>query len=290
VPQPHQGQTNEVKQVKLTSAIQVVAWNQPMAAPGAEISLDVLTSYVGNGAEIEIELSEHSGKKHGKLEGMIVGNRYRAAVMVPEKARDALYADIKLSKHALKQKSPPLIIVPPIEITNLKWSAAEAQRGDILTVTADVEGAPDGTDAEVSIWEHDADGAHELVTKLKAPVEGGKIETEWEFQYQDDTADIPTHEETDSGYRCPEYFFRVAIEGVRTESGLLSFKDRIEFSLVNSDGTPAKNERYDLLLASGEKRSGSLDEEGGLVEKDVAPGPYNIVFPEIEDTIRIWET
>jgi len=281
VPQSYKGNTNEVKEVKLASAIQTVAWTCPVAAPGAEVSLEIFTSYVGNGAELEVKLSEHSGKKHGTLKGIVAGNRYRAAVTVPEKAQDALYADVKLSKHGLKQKSPPLLLVPPVQIKNLKWSAKEARRGDVLTLTADIEGAPVGTDAKIGIWEHDDDGAHDPITDLSAPIKSGKVKIDWEYEYHEDTDDIPTTEEAEKGYNPPEYFFRVEALGVTADSDLLKFKDWIEIELKDQFGAPIPEENYTLRLPDGSERKGKLDKEGKATEKDVPPGKATFEFPDL---------
>ena len=268
----HTGNTNETSEVKLASTIDQVSWSRNVAAPGGSVGLAITTNFVGNSAKLEIELSDHSGKKYGQLKENISGNRFWAEIVVPEKARNVLYADVKLSKHGLKKKSPPLLITPPIEITNLKWSAKEARRGDLLKLTADIKGVPDGTDAEVRIWEHDADGAHDFVTKFVALVEGQKVEVDWEFEYHEDTDDIPTEEEGEKGYNPPEYFFRVLIYGVSADSELLEFKDWIEFELLTFTG----NESYVLRLPDGTERKGSFDKNGVMREEKTLPGRYTV--------------
>lgn len=270
----YKAQTNELKQIELESGIQRAQWTRSVAAPGGEVSLEILTKNVGNGAELKIELSDHSGKKYGKLKEMIVGNRHQVPVHVPEKARDALYAEVKLSKHGLKTRSPALLLIPPIEVTNLKWSAEEARRGDVLTLTADVEGAPAGVEAVISIWEHDTDSAHDLVAEFPALVEDSGIETEWEYVYFEDTDEMPSDAEVEKGYNPPEYFFRVDVCGVTADSDVLEFKDHIEFHFPEGAG-----KEYVLHLADGSERRGNFDGEGVARIEDLPPGPAQIEVP-----------
>ena len=85
-----------------------------------------------------------------------------------------------------------------IEITNVKWDKQEARRGDVLKLTADVKGASDGTEAQIEIFEHDADGNHDFIGKFFAPVKNETMEATWKFKYIKDTDDIPTADESEN--------------------------------------------------------------------------------------------
>jgi hypothetical protein len=277
----HQGQTDQVKKVQLPSAIHQVLWTKRMAAPGGKVGLEIYTHYVGNKSELKIEFTDQSGKTLGNYSDTMSGNRFAANITVPANAKDALYANVKLPKHGLSMKSGPLIVLPPVQITNAKWDKPEASRGDILKLTADVKGVPDGTEALIEIWEHDADGAHDFVTKFPVLVKNKKVEAEWEFEYYEDTDDIPTAEESERGYRAPEYFFRVKVGEVSAESGLVEFKDWIEIELQNLNGNPIEGEDYELYLPDGQKRKGKLNQQGLIKEDNLPSGPYRIEFLNI---------
>jgi hypothetical protein len=250
-----------------------------MAAPGGSVGLEIFTHYVGNGSSLEIELSDQNGKNLGKYKEKISGNRFWTQIKVPAEARQALYANVKLPKHGLQMKSYPLVLSPFIEITNAKWDKKEARRGDILKLTADVKGCQDGTESEIEIWEHDSDGVHDLITKFSVFVKNNKVEAEWEYEYHEDTDDIPTEEETEKGYNPPEYFFRVKVGEVQADSGLLEFKDWIELELFEDEERVTDRE-YTLYLADGSERKGKLDKEGEAREEDVPPGPAFVDFAE----------
>jgi hypothetical protein len=277
----HQTPTDQIKKVQLPSAIEEVLWTKPMASSGGRVGLEIFTHYVGNGSALEIEISDQAGKNLGKYKEKISGNRFWTQIKVPAEAKLALYANVKLPKHGLQMKSNPLILSPPIEITNAKWDKKEARRGDILKLTTDVKGVQDGTEGEIEIWEHDSDGAHDFITKFPVLVKNNKVEAEWEYEYHEDTDDIPRKEECESGYNPPEYFFRVKVGGVHKDSALLEFKDWIRIELHDNYGNPIPNEDYVLHLADGSERRGKLNSEGFAIEENLSPGVSIVVFPNV---------
>jgi hypothetical protein len=272
-------QSDKFHEIKLDSKIMSVYWKQKMATGGGTVSFFVQTHFVGNGSTLKIELIDQSGKTFGKYEEKISGNRFWAQVQVPADAKDALYANIKMPKHGLEMKSNPLIILPPIEIENLKWDKKEARRGDVLKMTADVKGAPDGTEAEIEIWEHDADGVHDLITKFPVLVKNSKVEAKWEFEYHEDTDEIPTEEESEKGYNPPEYFFRIRVGEVISDSDLLEFKDWIVIRLKDLDGSPIPDADFILHLPDGSEKKGKLDSDGYSKVENIPPGKFLVEFP-----------
>lgn len=279
----YSGQTDETTEVTLPSAIEVVMWTRAVAAPGATVGLSVFTRFVGNGSDMQIELSDAEGRKHGTFKDKLNGNRFTSQLVVPPKAAKALVAEVKLPKHGLSMTSPALLLAPVVEITNARWSEQTARRGDLLTLEADVTGAADGTEAEILVWEHDEEGAHEPVTKFPVLVQGGKVEAEWEFEYVGDVADVPTDEEAEGGYQAPEFVFRVQVQGIQAESNRLAFIDTLNVSIVDAEsGAPYADQKVTAHLADGSTRDGSLDAEGHLLDEDVPPGPVRLELPNIE--------
>ncbi len=284
----HQGQTDSTHKVKLTSAISVVGWSAPAAVAGGMVGLEVFTSFVGNNAELKIELTDKTGKNHGSFTDVISANRFWAEIRVPPNASGELYATAKLPKHGLSLKSTPLTVLPAIEVRNMKWGQKEARRGDLVKLSADVKGAQDGAEATIDILEYDADGAHDRITKFTCLVTKGKVESEWEYEYHEDTDEIPTDEELKqygNKYNPPEYFFTVTIGGEvfgkKQESGLLLFKDWIEIDLKDQAGNPIPDQDYVLKLPDGSTRQGKLDAKGTAREKDIPPGSYEVEFPKL---------
>lgn len=280
----HKGQTDKAHEIKLPSSIERVQWADRRAAPGGTVGLEISTRYVGNGSALKIKLTDHQGTTHGTFENEIHNNHLSAEVQVPPKAKDALYAEVKFPDHGLNQKSPALLLTAPVKIKNAEWSQDEARRGDVLTLSADVEGVPDGTEATVEIFEHDEESAHDPITELSALVKDQRVEVEWEYEYHEDTDRIPTEEEVEKGYRPPEYFFRVEVEGIEAESGLLTFKDQLFVQLIDAvEQVAYAFQEYLLHLPDGTEKTGTLDEKGRLQIDKALPGPHEVIFPEIYD-------
>lgn len=274
----YEGQTDKVTTVKLPSAIESVQWARMRVAPGAAVGLNVFTRFVGNGATLQIKITDHHGKTHGVFKDRIHNNRLSAEVQVPPQAREALYAEIKFPKHGLKKSSSALLITAPIRVTNAQWSQQEARRGDVVTLSADVKGVPDGTKAQIRILEHDQDSAHDPITAFATLVSNNRVEAEWEYAYHEDTDDIPRDEELEKGYEPPEYFFRVEVEGVEAESDLLLFKDWVEFVFEDAEGHPRKDiDTVKFQYPDGKEVTKTPDADGKIVLKDVPPGVLKIV-------------
>ncbi|MFH1197540.1 MAG: hypothetical protein V1720_17710 [bacterium] len=279
----HKGNTNQTNTVKLESSIDRVVWERGIAATGANVGLAVDTHFVGNNSEMEIKLEDSDGKSFGKFKDKISANKFWCTLQIPEDCGRILYATVKLPKHGLEMKSNPLLVIP-IKIKNAKWDKEEARRGDVLKLTAYVEKAEDGMEGEIQIYEHDADGAHDLITKIPVVVKSQKVETEWAFEYHEDTDDIVRNEESELGYNPPEYFFRVDILGVTADSGLLRFKDWLRIELLDYAGNPIPNAEYVLHMPDGSDKEGTLDDEGKAIEENLPPGRIDVEFRNVQNS------
>ncbi|UCF85624.1 MAG: hypothetical protein JSV50_08335 [Desulfobacteraceae bacterium] len=297
-------QTDEVHNITLDSKITNMNWRQKIATVGDTVSFFVQTHHVGSGSDIQVKFEDKKGKvklstgdEPGKLKGTVsgkvYGDQFMGTIIVPEKAREELKFTVKLNKHGLEMKSKPMIVFPKINVTNLKWGQKEARRGDIVKLSADVENLPDEAEVMIVIYEYDQDGAHDFITKFSCRVKNKKIEAEWEFEYHEDTDEIPTQEEKEKygkNYNPPEYFFVIDFYGQRfgdeQESGLLEFKDWIEVGLKDGYGAPIKDKKFVIICAGGSKKEGKLDSNGKAKLEDIPPGPYEIDFPEISEFKR----
>ncbi len=278
-------QTDEVHVVTLESKITHAFWDCSLAMVGEKISFQVMTHFVGNGSKIEIKVENKKGKTVGKAKGKVYADYFAGSIDVTKKAKEEISFTAKLPDHGLELKSDAAKVIPLVEVTNQKWDKEEARRGDILKLTADVEGAPDGIEVMIYIYEHDQDGAHDFITKFPTTVKSNKIEAEWEYEYHEDADDIPTDEEMKEvgrSYSPPEYFWKIEIGskifGDEQESGLLEFKDWIEISLEDDYGNPIDNEEYTIYLPDGTEKSGKLDSKGYVKIENVPPGEYYVDF------------
>lgn len=277
--------TDEVHVINLPSKITHAIWRSKAVCVEDKAVFEVWTHFVGNGSDIQIKVEDKRGKKIEKLKGKVYGDYFAGSFIVPKKAKEELSFTAKLPKHGLKKKSGPLKVIPPILVTNLKWGQKEARREDVVKLSADIEGVPDETEVMIHIYEYDQDGAHDFITKFPCRVKNKKIEAEWEYEYHEDTDDIPTDEEMKKygkSYNPPEYFFMIDVYGQRfgdeQESGILEFRDWIEISLVDGLGNPLSDVEYTMTLPDKSKRTGRTDKKAYAIEEDIPPGKISIEY------------
>ncbi len=284
--------TDSEHEVKLDSELISVSWTCGMAIGGQTASFEVLTELVGEGAPVKVKGKSERGKKLGTVEGVMRRNHFGGAFQIPEDIElgDKVFFEAKLSRNGLDGESEHIPAYPPIRVTNMKWSAQEARRGDTLTLTADIKGLPSEAEVAVVIYEYDRDGGHDRITELPAHVENNRIEIAWEYEYHEDTDEIPSQEELDKyngQYNPPEYFFTIKAEGVeygkKQESGLLEFKDWVGIELTDEEGKPLSDWRYKVSLPDGSEREGTLDSDGRAREHDIPPGSVIVELPELNE-------
>ncbi len=284
--------TNTEHEIKLTSHLICATWKSDAAYGGQKAEIEVRTAFVGNGAKIKIEGKSKNGKKLGKIQGVVKNNRFTCELDIPDDIEfdDEVFYKVKLSKNGLSGESDRIPAHPAIRVTNMQWSVQEARRGEVVTLSAEIRGVRTGTDVIVTVFEHDRDGAHDRIVELPTTIENERLELDWEYEYHEDTDEVPTREEMEQyggDYNPPEYFFTVKLgdkeHGREQESGLLTFKDWIEVILENEDGSPCAGSDYVLTLADGSEREGSLDSDGRVRIDDLPPGRYSIFLQALTE-------
>ena len=285
--------TDAEHKIKLDSILIASDWRSGAAFAGQAVEFEVRTALVGEGAPVKVTGKSEKGENLGKVSGEMRGNSFIGEFEIPADAElgDQVYFEVKLSKNSLDGESGRIPVQPVAVVSNLKWSAKEARRGDTLTLTADVAGVAPETEAAITIYEHDQDGVHDRIVELPAKVVGGKIEVEWAYEYHEDSDEIPTEEELQKysrKYNHPEYFFTIKFAktefGLDQESGLLKFKDWKEIVFLDREGQPREDEKYLVRFADGTTRDGKLDADGFVRIEDVPPGPIRVEFPDSPGT------
>jgi hypothetical protein len=282
--------TDTEHKIKLESSLVYAVWRAGVARAGGKTGFEIGTAFVGNGASVKAKGKSEGGKSLGTVKGKIRSNKFVGEFDIPEDIEldDAVYFEAELSQLGLSDESNRIPTAPAVEISDMKWSAEEARRGDILKLTATVDGCDDETEAIVTIYEYDDDGVHDKITELPAKVMENKIELEWEYEYHEDTDEVPSDEELKKygkSYNPPEYFFVIEIDGQKfgqeQESKLLTFKDYVEVHLEDENNQPMENQDFKLYLPDGTEKDGTTDEGGYARIDGVPPGPYTIGFPNL---------
>lgn len=283
--------TDEEHKIKVDSNLLYAMWKSGCARGGAEAKFEIRTSFVGQGAKIEVVVKGSDYGKIEKISGTIYNNRYSGIVTIPKDVEpgENVWFEVKLTKQKLKGTSNNIPAYPQPEMTKMQWNKKEARRGDIVKLQAEFERVAEKTEAFVTVFEHDQDGSHDKIVTIPATIINRKIDLQWEYEYHEDVDEIPTDEEMNKygkSYNPPEYFFVVDIDGAKfgeeQESGLLQFKDSIEISLIDEDNSPVADTMYDLELSDGSKKQGTLDSNGKATEDSIPPGKLKVTFQDIE--------
>ena len=164
-------------------------------------------------------------------------------------------------------------------VVSAEWSSEYARRDETVTLLGRTSGFGDGTPGTLHIFEHDADGNHDLTAELTATVEGDRVVAEWPFEYQKDVDDLPDKVEGDEVYHAPEYFFELVVASKSARSGLIEFKDWIEVELLDEDDNPLADTDFIAHFADGSSQQGKTDGSGKARLVDIPPGRVHLEFP-----------
>lgn len=282
--------TDEEHKIKVDSHLIYAVWKTGFARGGANAAFEVRTSFVGQGAGIEITGKGDDYGSIKKIKDKIYNNRYNGKMPIPKDITpgDNVWFEVKLSKQSLKGKSNAIPGMPEPVLTKIQWDKREARRGDIVKLQAELEQVADDTEAFVIIYEYDQDGSHDKIVTIPTTIKNRKIDLQWEYEYHEDVDEIPTDEEMKKygkKYNPPEYFFVIDIDGYKLgeeqESGLLEFKDWVELELVDEEGNQKANEEYIVHLPDGTQKKGNLDSKGYAKVEDIPPGKFTVEYPNI---------
>jgi hypothetical protein len=277
--------SDQQHRIQVQSNLIYAMWMCNKAWAGTDAPFEVKTSLVGEGAEIKIRLMNDSGKTLEKKSDKIFANRYRGTVAVPSNVKlgDQLYLEVELPKHNLDIESDRVPAGPIIQARSMQWSRKDAKQGDVVKMQAHFIDLPDKTQAEVTIYEYDPDNNHDPIITIPTEIKSNKMEVAWEFTFGRDVGTILTQEELkpyNRNYRAPEFFFVINIDetkiGVKQESGLLLFKDKVDFVLKDSDGQPIPDTDCVITGPDGKEVKAKSDKDGKVLVKDFPPGPMQV--------------
>jgi hypothetical protein len=225
---------------------------------------------------IEFELVDKAGN-------LISGIPYKLKDTESKESKSVVRLDGKIRRDSIKDGEAEVQL---FHLSNAEWSKSEAEIGEKVKLTSDVEGFEDDTKATVSIFKKDIKRADFVFITFESSVQGGKIEVEWEFVLPDDQDEEVKSTNMRQEYSTPQYYFEVVVEMCKARSGLLKFKDWMEIELKDEEGKGFADEEYLLYLSNGEIRRGRLDNNGYKKEEKLPPGPSNLKFPNLSDTLN----
>ncbi len=163
------------------------------------------------------------------------------------------------------------------------WSKTKALCGEEVELVVKVgRGKAAEGPFELEVYERDEIGADDFVDKVTPEAREDEVVGKWKVKYVDDADDIESALELETkGYNLPEYYFvvkqagKVLCDSGTDEESLLRVLDVIDCPIHDGvAGTPVPGARYEVTLADGQKREGTLDDESRLFEENVPPGQF----------------
>jgi hypothetical protein len=285
--------TDTAHKIKLESHLIYALWMNKRAHAGQEAQVEVKTSLVGNGAKIKITCKNENGKKLDKVEGVVFNNKFEGVVLIPDnvKSDEMIFFEAELPKHSLKGESNLIPVRPAIKVSQLQWDRPEVKRKDVVTLTCQFQsGVEDDDDAAVLIYERNPNSCDIKVVSIPTVIENNKIEMQWEFDYQDETEQIPTDDEMKpykKKYAQPQFYFIVTVDGVKVgenrESGVLKFVEELTLECANTDVHTAADVSYSVLMADGKEVTGSFGSDPKTTIPGIKPGPLEIQLSDAKE-------
>ncbi len=191
----------------------------------------------------------------------------------------------KLATEVPWLKKDSSIHVQPIKVpsrrlmaTELAWGRRRVQVGDPVELRFKVDNCVGGEKAQVRIYEHDADGSHDLVETLEHTVADASGVCQLSWTCSEDEADEQLQEDAASGETGPlDFRFLVEFESSTSKlSGSLNLLTTVEIEGTFEDGTQVpEGTAVTLVAADGDSRTLPML-NGQVVFRDVVLGPTTI--------------
>lgn len=266
------GQTDKLLKVQLQSAVISARWGLPAVALGGRIPIEVETRFVADGSDITITIKDAQGAEVETLNGKVYGNRHRSifSLLKPNKT-GGMYFEAEMPAHGLKAPGPKVRVVPPVQITDLKWAddqgaaLTEVAEGQKVELSAKVKEVLDGTEAYIAVrcrkGEHQATGVASFPIKVKE----GKVSLKWTVKLPGGPGDVAVHVELAKlglDYFQPVFQFETGCYGVSADSPEVPLQSWIEFDFQGRSG------KATLILPDGTEETRDVPENGILrIEK-----------------------
>lgn len=227
---------------------------------GDSVGAEAAAVEVDEGHFLDVKFVDKGGKE-------ITGVNYSVRSPSNDKMEGVLTGKIK--KAGLKEGDYEIALK---SITKADWSAKTAYVGDKVKLLVDSVGIEDGEKAVLEVFIKDSNCADRLFKSFDSKISGGKIDYEWELEIDDNLVEGQDAKVKSSGYSTPSFYFTVTVDGLKTKSSLLTYKDFVEIELKDDDGKPVKNVKFLVYLPNGGVKEGYLDKNGHAKVENLPPG------------------
>lgn len=288
------GQTGQPLQVKAPSSIVSSEWLHQKVAAGTTTRLLVKTQFVSDGSEVKVSLKDADGKEVVKAVGKTVSDLANVPLSIPVTAKGGpARCDLEMSAHGLNAKAPPLEILAPIKVEEIKWLDEKGQAvqrvldGASFSVEAKLQGAPEGAPAKIEVFILENHTRHQVFSKT-LPVAEKKVKTPIVVTYGLERtlqkrawAQLQRHGES---YEIPQVEVQVSCLGSSLRAKLVPLHQVMVRRYIDGDGAGRfEGKTISILAPDGKKEQKSIPKDGVITIEQSLPGNYEIdeskVFP-----------
>ncbi len=174
------------------------------------------------------------------------------------------------------------IIVRRDGFVRCRWSTLQGRVGDQVELIAELAPGATISTATFRIFERDKATEDDVVTVLPGQVQGQNMRATWRVQnIAEEAAERAEGNSDGRRWELPEFYFRVEAGEKRADSGradnrLLKIVDRVDRPVTGFDGKPLPGASYEMELADGSTRRGTLDERSRVREEEVPAGRFKL--------------
>ncbi len=287
--------------VEVESALEWATWSRPVVVAGTTATLAVRGRWVGEGAPVQVEVTDGRGRRVARADGPMHRDRAVVEVPVPRDAEGVAVAVARVADLGLDVASGPLVVLPWIELTP-RWErdgapASVAQDGQAVTLVVGVDARRDllprleGEPVRLAVAVGEPP---EPVVELRGVVRDQEVRVDWRaslprprlyivrqalLDRAADRAGAP-HGQPPYRYQRPELVFTAELHNVVAASSRLPVADALALSVADlATGAAAASRPVRLVWADGTAEDHTLDAEGRLEIGEALPGPVEVSVP-----------
>ncbi len=230
----------------------------------AEIDNAIIETQDGTSADAENHFLDVSFVDKKKLS--ITGYHYTVTAPSGNECKGILGEDIQMNgledaDHDISLKA----------IVNAQWDVEEAEVGDEVKLIVTTVGIEDGTPAELTVYVKDSNYTDHAICIVEAAVDSDEVEVLYTLEIDDYYLEICADKIKSGRYSQPLFFYKVKIDEMIEQSGLLIFKDWKEFVLNDSDNNPMEDLLCEVSMPNGTIEHFSTDSSGKIRVENIAP-------------------
>jgi len=279
----------------MTSQITALRWLLPQACAGGCADLLIITHNVAEGSAISLSLLDANGKTVGSTKGIPRNNQCTVAVKIPSTLKDKMFVLAELSDHKVKLTSGPLLVLPQIQIAEVKIFDSEGKEqldyipdGGACRLKATINGVDGDVSANWRVRIILPQGSSTIAQAGKQVIHQGAFETDFLWTFGDRNKKIRDKDDRDmhgEKYENPQAELMISLLGVTATSAPIPIKQCMVLRYFVSKGQAGAFEGHTIKVTdpAGKVDSKKIPANGEIRVEQSLPGLYSIDENDVAD-------